>query len=326
MSALKASALRILPYVGYAGFFITLFVLCAYWTFPYERLRHYVVARANSEQEPGKRKELRIGELSLRPLLGMHLEDVEVRRYEGAGDEDPAVMRVDTLNVSASVLSLLSGGSSYDFSGEVKNGSFEGSYEQHGDDILISLEMEELDLAASGIGAALGFPMEGQMSGEVDLVLPKDAAESTGTIQITIERLALGDGKAKLKVPGMRDGMTIERVNAGRLVVDCEIEKGTATLKKFSADGKDLTLDGSGNIKLATPMARSRLNLALQFGFSEDYKSRDAKTRALFDLMAFRPELKRATTPQGDFRFELRGFFGSPRATPAGRGGAASAR
>jgi len=322
MSILRTYFTRALPYFGFAGYFFTLFFFFAYLTFPYDKLRDYVVARANSHEASGERRELRIGELSLRPLLGVRLEDVEVRRFDGPMDKEPSILRADLLKVSASVWSLLTGSASYDFSGEVKDGTFEGSYSQDGDDVHISAEIEDLDLAAAGIGSALDFPLAGKLSGEVELSLPKDAALSEGSIHLTIANLTLGDGKAKLKIPGMRDGMTVERVDAGTLKVDCEIAKGTATLREFSTDGKDLVLNGSGDVKLASPSARSRLNLALQFRFSEGYKSRDAKTKALFDLMAFRPELKRATTHEGDLRFELRGLLASPRATPAGRGGA----
>ena len=172
MNSLKARLKDALPYLGYVGFFVTAFFF-AYLTFPYDRLRDYVVAQANSQQqEPGKRRELRIGEMSLRPLLGVKLEDVEVRRFDNAGDSDPSVMRADMLKVSASAWSLLFGNVSYDFEGEVGEGSFEGSYEQDGDEVHISVEFDEVDLATAGIGSALGFPLEGKLSGEAELTLP----------------------------------------------------------------------------------------------------------------------------------------------------------
>lgn len=310
---------RILPILGYTAFFVVLFVVFAVYTFPYERVRDYVLAQVNGNRGPGDYQELQLGTLTPSPLLGANLTDIEYRNFDSKVDDSPGVLRLDELSAHASLVGLITGNRAFTFSGNKGEGTIEGSYEMSGEDMHIEAELDHLDLAAIGLDSYLDFPLEGVATGTVELVLPKDPSTSNGSIELKVEGISLGDGEAKIKAPGMREGFTLERVNAGTLTMKIDVDDGTAHIRAFDTDGKDLTLKGSGNVKLAAPITRSRLNVALQFRFSDDYKNRDAKTKALFELMSFRPELKRATTSDGDLRFELRGFLGSPRAAPAGR-------
>lgn len=311
---------KFLAVLGYSGAFLFLFLVCAYLSFPYQRLRDYLVAQVNNSSRGPTRTNLHIGELSPAPLLGVHLYDVRYQVMETRRPENGArTLSVDNLTVKASLFSLLFGDLALDFESEVGAGTLEGSYEKTASWSKVQAELENLDLAKLGLGSYLSFPVEGVATGQVEMTVPEDIGDSTGAIDLRVAQLALGDGKAAVKVPGMRgEGFIVERINAGTLKLNTTIEEGNAKLDTFEAKGPDLNLHGNGSVRLMSPASRSRLNLALEFKFSEDYKNRDDRTKALFELMGFRPELKRATTPDGALRFELKGFLQRPRGVPAG--------
>ena len=307
-----------LALLGYSAFFLFAFIFFAYLSFPYERLRDYLVAQAAAQGGKDSAK-LRIGELSPAPLLGLTLQDVSFTRSAAGPDEAPQVIELDELTLKTSLMSVLLGDSTVEFSGSAGLGSFNGTFEQVEGTKQVHAELERLDLESIGLGAQLGLPIEGRATGKVELHLPEDLSKSDGDINLKVNKLALGDGKAQVKAPGMREGFTVERIDAGKLDFQAAIKQGTVNLKTFKADGPDLTFNGSGNIQLMSPAMRSRVNLALEFNFSEAYKNRDDKTKALFELMGFRPEMQRAQTADGGFRFELKGLLASPRGVPAGK-------
>jgi len=314
---------RILVGLGYTAFFVTCFVVFAYWSFPYDRLRDYFVQQVarREAQVRGKHDlhELKIGDLGPAFLFGVAASDVEFIKHPAEPDAKPVALRFDEVVVHPSLFSLLFGTIDVDVAIEAGGGTLEGSYGVSPEITEIDVVLADLDLKQLGLGAYFGLPVTGRANGEIDVALPVNTAESEGKVQLNVQNMTLGDGNAKIAVPGMRDGFTLEKVNAGKLELALSIADGTATLERFSTDGKDLILDGSGSVRLASPVSRSRLNLALEFKFSDAYKQRDDKTKAVFELMSFRPELKRATTPNGSLRFQLSGTVAAPRGRPAGK-------
>lgn len=317
---------KVLLGLGYSATFFFLLSVFSYLTFPYGRLRDYLVTLVNSTQSGPGRLELRVGTLAPSPLFGATLSDIELRKFAKDPTAAPGLIKIQEAAVSVSPLAYLLGSESGDFSVSLGGGTVDGSFERSDKFTRFEAALDRVNLEAAGLGEYLGFPLGGIATGEIEIVLPDDIAKSNGEMALTIDSLSLGDGKSKLSVPGMRTGLTIEEVDAGKLSVLVELERGEAKIKKFNADGPDLQLDGGGNIKLASPLKRARLNVTIKVKFSDAYKERDAKTKALFELMGFRPELKRAMTPDGALRFELRGYLNKPRATPAGRSGSAKKR
>ncbi|MDD9946096.1 MAG: type II secretion system protein GspN [Myxococcales bacterium] len=314
---------KILATLGYVAFFCVCFIVFAYWSFPYDRLRDYAVQQV-AQREAAKRGkqdryELKIGELGPAFLFGVAASDVEYIRHPAEEGAQPVPIRLDEVEVRPSLLGMLFDSVDVELAIEAGGGSLDGSCSVAPDLTKIDLKLADVDLGQLGLGAYLGVPVTGRATGVIDVLLPSDTVESTGKIELEVERTTLGDGKAKIAVPGMRDGFTLEKVNAGKLDLAINIANGTATLERLSTDGADLVLDGSGLVKLASPVGRSRLNLTLAFKFSDAYKQRDDKTKAVFELMSFRPELKRATTPTGALRFQLSGTVAAPRGRPAGK-------
>lgn len=309
---------RILLVLGYSAFFMFCFSLFAYWSFPYDRLRDFVVhqLKASQAKSRGDKHELSIGELGPAGFLGIAASDVTYTKRPVGENEEPASLSLDELTVKPALLSALFGTRAADFSAEAGGGGLAGSFSQRGAAMELDAELDSLDLAEIGVGGYLGVPLTGRATGTVELSLPEKAEESTGKIKLKIAGVTFGDGKAKVKIPGMRDGFTIEKLNAGELEIDIDIAQGTATINRFAADGADVVIDVGGTVRLATPTGRSRLRLGIELKFSDGYKTRDAKTKALFELMSFRPELKRASTPEGGLAFQVNGTLAVPQARP----------
>lgn len=310
---------RFLSWLGYAGFFSFCFVLFAYWNFPYSRARTFII------HEVGQRTgyQLSIGELSPHWGTGVHLEGVTLTRPAASADSEPAELQLAEATVSISALSLLAGKTSVSFSASTGEGSVEGSYAEAGEMFELSLDLDGLDLGLLGVGDWIGLPLRGQATGNVSLLMPEVGNDPSITAQLSIAQLSLGDGKAKFVPPGMRDGITIEKINAGTLTLQITTEAGVAMVKQFHGAGTDLKLTGDGTARLARPLTRTRADLSVGVTFQQAYKERSDRTKALFQLLDFQPDIKRATSDDGTMTFRLSGPILALRGAPAGAPGPA---
>jgi type II secretion system protein N len=142
-------------------------------------------------------------------------------------------------------------------------------------------------------------------------------------MELKIEGLRIGDGKAKLTVPGLRNGMTLEEVDAGTLDIAMKAQNGSADIVRFATDGKDLKIHGEGSLRLANPLRRSRPDIQLELSLSDAYKNKTDRTKALFEILSMQPDWQRATGADGALNLHVTGTLQTPRATP---GGSRSAR
>lgn len=319
---LEKRSVRIAVYVTQ---FSVLFLLFAYWTFPYHRLRDYIVEQVERPMGPGGTRrlsgiELEIGELRPSWLTGATLKDVAFRKAAAPG-EDPIEIEADEVNVRASVLSALAGNIGLTFDAEVGAGTIEGSYSDDEETTEISAELDSVDLRKLGVLKTLtGLPAAGKISGKADLTLSADVQKTKGEVSLDIAKLRLGDGEAKLKLPNMGDGLTIERIDAGDVKVRLEVENGVAQVKKLEGDGPDLELRGGGSVRLVRPASMSRLDLMVRVKFTDTYRNKSDRTRTLFSLFDM-PMLGAAKTPDGALQYRVNGSIGGRiSSSPAGRG------
>src|SRR6476620_5111985 len=91
-------------YGGYAAFFAVCFMVFAYFSFPYDRVKG-VIEQRGSQGSPGIDTKLTIGELGPSFLTGVALHDVVYER-KGATDSESAKINVDDLSLRVSPLSL----------------------------------------------------------------------------------------------------------------------------------------------------------------------------------------------------------------------------
>lgn len=311
---------RLLSWLGYTGFFWFCFVLFAYWNFPYSRARTFLIHEIS--QRTGY--QLGIGELSPHWGTGVHLDEVTLTRPAPDADSEPAELKLTEATVSISPLSLLAGKTSVSFNASIGEGSAEGSYTEAGEMFELILDLDALDLGLLGAGDWIGLPLRGQATGNVNVLMPEVGNDPSITAQLTVAQLSLGDGKAKFIPPGMRDGITIEKINAGTLTLQIASEAGVAMVKQFHGAGTDLKLTGDGTLRIARPLPRSRGDFSVGVTFTQAYKERSDRTKALFQLLDFQPDIKRATSDDGTMTFHLSGPILALRGAPAGAPGAAT--
>jgi type II secretion system protein N len=320
---------QILLWAGYVAFFVFCFLMFAYLTFPYERLRDIIIDRVSSApDESGPKTAIQIDELSPHWFTGVQLEGVTVTRTPDA-TSDPTVISISEVTLRAAPLSYLLGKIAVSFGAETGEGSLEGTYEsdKEGKAKHVVAELDALDLGQLGVGSFLGMPLAGVATGTVDLDLPEDVNTSAGDVDLEISGLTLGDGKNKMKVPGMAGGLTLDAIDAGTLKMKMAIKEGVATIETFEAKGKDLQLEGSGSLRLATPFDRSRADLTLGFKVEDSYRNKSEKTKIALELMQGNPLMKSATGSDGMTRLTLSGVLTMLRpraAAPSSAGGAAN--
>lgn len=320
-SALSKQNLR--EYLGlavlYGGFFILMFVISAYLTFPYDRLRDYIVTQVEAA---GKGRadtmQLEIGELEPSMLTGAVLHDVDLRRRTSSADAEPSALHFDELALRVSAWSIVTRAPEVHIRAKVGEGEIDSTFEQDGDAQRIDAELDAVDVGKLGLGSFLGVPLKGRATGTIALTMPAETQKSTGNVELKIAGLKIGDGKAKLSMPGLRSGMTIEELDAGTLDLAIKAENGVAEITKFTTNGKDLKIAGEGSIRLANPLRRSRPDVQLELTLSDAYKNKTERTKALFEILAMQPDWQRATGPTGSLNLHVAGTLQTPRATPGG--------
>jgi type II secretion system protein N len=167
--------------------------------------------------------------------------------------------------------------------------------------------------------------MKGDLSGTVTWSMPEGKlSRSNGKIDLTISSLSIGDGKAKLK-----GAIALPRMKAGNVRLQAKATRGKLTISKFAAKGRDLLLSSTGHIVLKDIFAQSKVDIFLKFKFTDKYRSKNEKTKALFGAPGSKapalfemadPKIKRAKTRDGFYSWRIWGLMRNPRYDPAPRG------
>ena len=326
-----------LPIAGYTSLFFAAFFLFCYWTFPYERVAAYLVDQV---AKSGRGYTLEIGGLSPYWLSGVELSNVTLRKAETEltaaapmGKDKPATpsgIKIRDVRARLGIFALLFGKKSVNFDADFDEGEIEGTVSDDGETKHVQATLEKVDLAKLGaLESLLSLPVKGSLNGDIDLTLGKDPKNTVGAVNLTLRGLTVGDGKAKLKV-GSMGGLTVDPIEAGNVQIELDVKDGLGTMKRMSADGKDLELKGSGDVRFAEPVGRSRVSVLLAVKFTDSYRNKSSRTKAMFSLLdSGMPEVNAAKTPEGALQFRLVGTLSSIRALPQGSatlGGAAAGR
>lgn len=304
---------QILKWTGYPLFFLLCFVFFAYKTFPYERLADRLQQEARA-----RGYDLEVIDMTHSGLTGLTLEGARLTVPADADGSPPLDVIFDELTVGTSLFSLMSSTKSYSFDAELAGGEAEGDITMGEDTLEVEAELEDLDLKAiPALRKLTKVPLEGILTGEIELDMPAEVAESTGDVELTIEGLAVGDGKTSMDIPRL-GALTLDRADAGNLELVVKIEEGIATIERAKSHGQDLKLDALGKVRLLRPLKRSELNTMVRLKIEDAYKERSAKVATMLELGA--SGLKSATTSDGAIQYMIAGAVGGrmrPRA--AGR-------
>ena len=289
---------RILTYAGYPLFALFVALLAFYWSVPRERVKDRLETALSADVTSGQPlaigMDVEIGELTLRLFtgLGFKATDVVLRTRPLTPGEKPARYVIDDVRVRLGLFSTIFGRPSYSFLAHALSGSVEGHVSGNNDESKVAVEVAKLVLnGVPGIQQSFGgLPVEGAVSGKMDVSVPKNLlANANGTLDIDIEDIAIGDGKAKLTVPNdpfLSAGVTFPRIKLGKLSGQIIIEKGRGRfegVRVHSADG-DATLDGY--VELHDPIGMSQIHAYLKFRLSDALVKREPTVELMTNALA----------------------------------------
>lgn len=316
---------RILVWVGYPLFYLFALFLFAYWTFPYERIRDRIIADYNANRTPDSYR-LEIEDLDGYWLSGIEIENATMtpppppksEADADGGAPEPKVIEIGEAHARASILRLLLGTMHLSFGAEAFGGELDGVWRDGSDEKSIEMELDEVDVGqmpylSEAVG---GLPMGGALTGTVSLVMPEGKlSKASGTIELNIVDLSIGDGKTKMKDVPLP---ALPKLRAGDLELKAEATEGRMKVTKLEAKGTDLEVISEGKIRLRDPLDSSLAELNLRYKFSDKYRTKNDVTKALFGdpvtkskgLMDLDPKVKRASRPDGFYAWRMTGPLG----------------
>ena len=288
--------LRQLRWVAYGGAYLFTFVVFAYISFPYDRLRQHVISMYNVAQTGPNPDRLEIDSLSwswhfpgivaqgvrlvVPPPEAKSAPEVTVdASAEEVRPPAPQVLEASKVYVSLSPFAFLTGARAASFGAQALGGEISGWARD-------SAELRRLELQLDGINpgavpqlaAAIGLPLSGRLSGHIALDLPENnLMKAEGTVELAAEDLVLGDGKAKIQ-----NMIALPELHMGAFTLKAGITGGRMKLDECVAQGKDVDLALTGGLRLRKRLESSLAELELKFSFSDKYKSQTELTKALF--------------------------------------------
>lgn len=310
----------------YPAFFLFCFVVSAYWTFPYDRLRDVLVAAVSDGSS-----RLDIADLSPSWLTGIEASGITYTTYPTRPDERVSMIEIPEATARISLLSLITGSLGGSFSVTLPSGEISGDVTRLGETGFdLDAELEDVDLRTiAPLRRAIGLPLTGRVNGTVTLNAPEEGglAQSTGTVELRVTDASVGDGRAKLRIPsqgraaasGDDSGITVNRLRLGDFPIRLAIARGTATLDRLQVRSPDIELELTGTVTLRRPARQSRMTLNVRVKLQQAYLDRSANIAGLLALGELDPRVSAARTADGFLAWTLTNTSGSLSFRPAGR-------
>jgi type II secretion system protein N len=301
-----ASRTTLLKWIGYPVYFLFCMVCFTYCTFPYERVREKVRVAI----EESFNADVQIAELSPSWVTGVKVTGVEIKTRPTRMGEVPKTFQIDALTARVGLLSLLTGGIDLSYAVEIYGGEIDGTFEQDGTNASVAIQFQDLDLSkVQTLREAIGLPLAGRVTGDATLALPEQMlSKSDGSIRLLASGVRVGDGHAKLEIPGF-GGLTIDPIEVGDLHAELLVKAGKANITRLGAQGKDLELIGEGKMDLRDPVPLSNISAYIRFKISPAYTRRNKRMEPLVGGLDLMPTTKRAKRPDGFFGYRISGTF-----------------
>lgn len=325
--AMSERTRKILRWVLMSHYFVCCLFSSAYETFPYDRVRDFAIHQIERNL-PGSEVEI----VSLEPawISGVEATGVRIRLPPSDGEERRTELVIPRIYARAGIFAYLFGTTAVTFevetdgggtiSGELTDTSSGSGADAH-EQTRVVAHIEGVDLRRIGlIRHAIGLPVEGVVTGDIDVTLADQLDATVGNITLTIADVAVGDGRAELMViPGSAHGLAIERLAAGNINLRVDIEHGVGRIQQLHSDGEDAQLQGQGTVRLLRPFRMSALDVLLRINIAQGYRERSDRMRTIFNLVGLAPEAHAYQAPDGAFQMRLQGALGGRvLALPAG--------
>lgn len=304
--------------VAYPLWFLFCFLTFAYCTFPYDRVRDRIEEEVE-RSVPGS--DLEIVGLSPSWVTGATLTGVSLTLPAEAEGERPTQLSLTEVTARVGVLDYLFGTTSLSYSAELGGGgTIEGAFAESETQTHVAMHLENVALGRIGpLRRFVMLPITGTLSGDVDVTIADDTEQTEGDVTLTIAGLSVGDGRARLAVPGLGSGITVEQLNAGDLNLRMQVERGVGRIQQLTSSSDDVDIRGAGTMRLLRPIRMSNVDLLLRFEVKQPYRERNARTQAVFSMVEMSPDVRPYRAPDGAFQLRVAGSFGSTiRASGAG--------
>ncbi len=316
------------PRIGFPLFYLVSFLMFLTIVFPYDALRVRIVTTFNAQQRAaGAQQQLAIDEMGWWWFTGVRAKGIRLTSAAAEPGKPPTEIRIDDAKVRISLLGLLIGRKDVTFKLEMLGGVVDGEYEERGKDRYVDVNLDGVELKQLDVlTQTIGLPVEGRISGNIDLVMPEGkASKGNGTVNLEATDVAIGDGKAKL-----RGALEMPKLKVGTLTFTAEAKEGVLKITKFGAGGSDLELNGDGKVQMRELANESTLDINLKFKINDGYRGKSDITKSLFgapgspkggDVELFVPEMKKAKRTDGFYAFHVRGLLAKPGFDPQGSAG-----
>lgn len=242
--------------IGAVGLFMVSLLLGIYLFFPNESLRLLI----NQEASQQIKGELEIRSLALVPLLTIKTGEIHL-----ASEDVPWPLTIESLRVSPDWTSLFSGSPRLSLVARLMGGTIETKVGKTGKFIL------------HAAGLNFDLPIETPLSLRVAGMLREVSVDGASRLDTdTQTRLTVQLDKAQilgLNISGDKE----TNIQLGTIELQVDGEGRSMQIKKMTARGGDLEIDGSGTIIVGRSANSSRLNLTLNLrpgpGFDPSLKS-----------------------------------------------------
>ncbi|MDP3276274.1 MAG: type II secretion system protein GspN [Deltaproteobacteria bacterium] len=315
-------ARKVLRYAGYPVFFLTFFVLFVYWTFPYDRLKEFLIHQIEAPRPTGagtvapSNMEVEIDSLGPTFFPGLRARGVRVTWLPTAAGQRPITARMDSVVVKASLFSLIFGRVNADIEIE----GMGGTVEAHIEAVINGPRpgLRKLKLVAKTINAGeigplvqgIGLPVQGRMDADVDVTVPDGYINrASGNTQLSVAGLRIGDNVAQFQIPGF-GGVTIAQIDAGTLAGTVTIREGVASIERLGARSRELNLALSGRVELHADMAQTGINLLTRFQLTDQFRAKNEQAGRIMMVLDMVPDLRAARGADGMIGLRCRGTVG----------------
>lgn len=335
---MKPRLIRVAKLASYPLFYLAALVVFGYLCFPFDQLKSRIIAEFDRLQQAERRRapsskaamRLELGELDSYWLSGIEVREAKltippdtktakkssrlpVGTAKSSADEEPpkpSVITVDRAHARVRLLPLLLGRVRVDFGLDAFGGEIYGSL-PYGADGDVEVTIEDLQLGeVQPLQALTGLPVLGTVNGELRLV-PKEAkfSKADGKLELTIQRVVIGDGKAKLQ------GVALPAAQVGDFAISADAKDGVLKIDEITATGRDFELTGDGRVRIRENWNRSRADIYLKFRFTDGYRDKNDTTRSLLGepgskapaILEFEPRIKRSKTADGFYGWQVHG-------------------
>lgn len=261
--------------VGYAAFSLVALVVAFFVTFPYDAAKDRLRREADAAGYFLRVDSMGPGFFSVRA------KGVQVSKKSDA-DPPPEALRIDSLSVGPALFPPGLKVRASALGGDV-TATVSGLSGQR-----ITVVAEGLDTTRGNLEGFTGVKLSGEVSGRLDLDMPKSAAGAqgpgqpdlslaSGSLRLTTHALSINGGSAEIPIPQFGPEPTpidLPKIVLGDLTGDLKIEKGAVTVETFKNVSPDIELNVSGTLKLARRLPYSEANLEVRFKPDPEFQKR----------------------------------------------------